>query len=79
MMINSRTISITKWLATILVITATAFNSLGYYPIGPIINTFAGLLWCAVSIAWNDKALMVTNFTITFVCIAGLAFNFGAV
>lgn len=66
-----------KWTATALVIIATAFNSLGYYPIGPIINAAAAMLWCIVSVAWKDKALMVTNFTIATVCILGLIISLG--
>ncbi len=69
----------TKWVATVLVVIATGLNSLGMYPLGPLVNMVAGLLWLVVAIAWNDRALIVTNFTITFVCVIGLLLNFGVI
>lgn len=69
----------TKWVATVLVILATGLNSLAIYPLGPLVNILAGLLWLVVSIVWNDRALIVTNFTITFVCVIGLLINFGVI
>ena len=68
-----------KWSATFFVILGTLFNSLGMYPLGPLVNMVAGVLWLVVAIAWNDRALIVTNFTITFVCVIGLLLNFGVI
>lgn len=69
----------TKWLATFLVVVSTALNSLAIYPLGPLVNIIAGLLWLVVAVAWGDRALVVTNITITFVCIIGLLINFGII
>ena len=65
-----------KWLATIAVITGTAFNSLGMYPQGPMVLVVAGVLWLMVSIHWKDKALIITNGTLTLVSISGLLINY---
>jgi len=65
-----------KWLATIAVITGTAFNSLGMYPQGPMVLVVAGILWVIVSVHWKDKALIITNGTLTIVSITGLAINY---
>ena len=65
-----------KWLATIAVITGTAFNSIGMYPQGPMVLVVAGILWLTVSIHWRDKALIITNGTLTLVSISGLLINY---
>jgi len=65
-----------KWLATIAVIAGTAFNSLGMYPQGPMVLVVAGILWVIVSVHWKDKALIITNGTLTIVSVTGLAINY---
>ena len=65
-----------KWAATATLILATAINSLGYYPLGPILYLISGVLWIYVSIVWREPALIVTNVVITTVGAAGLLYNF---
>ena len=65
-----------KWLATFFVILGTVFNSLDMYPLGPMVMIVAGVMWCVVSVHWNDRALIVTNFTLTFVSIFGLMMHY---
>ena len=50
-----------KWSATAVLIVGTAVNSLGYYPLGPIILCVGGVLWTIISIRWKEPALIVTN------------------
>ena len=65
-----------KWAATAAVIFGTALNSLGLYPYGPMVLVIAGILWVVVSIHWKDKALIITNGTLTIVSVTGLAINY---
>lgn len=64
-----------KWVATATLILATAVNSLGYYPLGPVLYILSGVLWVYVSIAWREPALIVTNVVITTVGALGLVYN----
>lgn len=50
-----------KWIATVVLIIGTGINSLGYYPLGPIMLLVGGLFWLVVSIRWREPALIVTN------------------
>lgn len=68
--------NILKWTATVLLIIGTGVNSLGYYPLGPVILLAGGLLWFVVSIRWREPALIVTNGIMTAVAIAGLAIHY---
>ncbi|MFZ9069526.1 MAG: DUF6552 family protein, partial [bacterium] len=43
-----------KWAATAVLIVATALNSLGYYPEGPLLYLLGGLMWLSVSIMWRE-------------------------
>ena len=61
-----------KWLATIILIIGTAINSLGYYPIGPIVLALGGFIWLVVSIIWREPALIVTNGVLFVVGVSGL-------
>ena len=67
----------TKWIGTALLIAAAAFNSLGMYPIGPVVSAIGGVLWTIVAITWKDTALIVTNLTLTSVLVIGLIINLG--
>lgn len=67
-----------KWAATVAVIFGTALNSFGFYPYGPMVLVVAGILWLIVSIHWNDKALIITNGTLTLVSLTGLIATFVA-
>lgn len=61
-----------KWLATFTLIVGTAVNSLGHYPLGPIILIIGGLIWLIVSVMWKEPSLIVTNSVLTLVAIGGL-------
>ena len=50
-----------KWIATFVLIIGSFVNSMGYYPLGPSILVFGGILWLWVSIKMKDKPLIVTN------------------
>ena len=62
-----------KWLATAVLIAGTAVNSLGFYPLGPIILAVGGVLWLIVSLMWREPALIVTNAVMLATGLAGLA------
>lgn len=64
-----------KWVATAVLIVATALTSLNIYPLGPILFLIGGLLWLVVSIMWKEPALIVTNFTLALVNAIGLIYN----
>lgn len=53
--------TIIKWTATFVLIVGSFINSMGYYPLGPIILVLGGFLWLWVSIRMKDRPLMVTN------------------
>ena len=65
-----------KWSATFFVILGTVFNSLDMYPFGPMTMVVAGIMWFVVSVYWNDRALIVTNGTLTFVSLFGLIMHY---
>lgn len=50
-----------KWTATFVLIIGSFINSMGYYPLGPAILVFGGMLWLWVSIKMKDRPLIVTN------------------
>jgi len=64
-----------KWTATITLIVGTAINSLGFYPLGPIILIMGGLLWMVVSIRWKEPAMIVTNAVMCITAIIGVTYN----
>lgn len=64
---------ILKWLATAILILGTAVNSLGYYPLGPIILVAGGVVWLVVAVMWKEPALIITNAVMSAVGAGGLA------
>lgn len=54
-----------KWIATAVLIVASAVNSLGYYPLGPALLLFGGVIWLICSIMMRDRQLIVTNSVMT--------------
>jgi hypothetical protein len=64
--------SVLKWLGTVTLIVGTGVNSLGYYPLGPLILLLGGAFWLAVSIRWREPALIVTNAVMFLTAAAGL-------
>ena len=65
-----------KWIATAILIIGTGVNSLGYYPLGPIILIIGGFIWLAVSIAWREYSLILTNGVMSLTGIAGLFWKY---
>ena len=64
-----------KWIATVILIVGTGVNSLGYYPLGPIILVGGGFVWLAVSIAWQEPSLIITNGIMSVTGLAGLLYK----
>ncbi len=65
-----------KWLGTGILIVGTLINSLGYYPLGPLILAVGGILWLIVSIRWREPALIATNAVMCICGAAGLIWRF---
>jgi len=63
-----------KWIATGILIVASALNSLGYYPIGPILYLLGGLTWLIVSCMWKEWSLIITNITLASINAIGLSY-----
>ena len=63
---------ILKWTATAILILGTAVNSLGYYPLGPIILVAGGVVWLIVAVMWKEPALIITNAAMSAVGAGGL-------
>lgn len=66
---------ILKWLGTFTLIAGTAVNSLGFYPLGPIILAVGGIFWLIVSVRWKEASLIVTNIVMTVTGISGLVYT----
>jgi len=49
------------WIATLVLIVASAVNGLGYYPLGPLMLATGGLLWLLVGVMRRDWPIIVTN------------------
>ena len=71
-----KTDQILKWTATAILILGTAVNSLGYYPLGPIILVAGGIVWLTVAIMWKEPALIITNAVMSAVGAGGLLINY---
>ena len=63
---------ILKWVATSILILGTAVNSLGFYPLGPIILVVGGIVWLVVAVMWKEPALIITNAVMSAVGAGGL-------
>ena len=61
-----------KWTATSILILGTAVNSLGFYPLGPIILVVGGIVWLIVAVMWKEPALIITNAVMSAVGAGGL-------
>lgn len=67
---------ILKWTATVILILGTAVNSLGYYPLGPVILVIGGIVWLTVAVMWKEPALIITNAVMSAVGAGGLLINY---
>ena len=61
-----------KWIGTSILILGTGVNSLGIYPLGPILLGLGGLVWMTVGIMWKETSLIVTNLVLSLVTFIGL-------
>lgn len=61
-----------KWIGTSILIVGTGVNSLGIYPLGPILLGLGGLVWMTVGIMWKETSLIVTNLVLSLVTFIGL-------
>lgn len=67
-----------KWVASILMLSAMAFRSVGGYPEYDITLSFFGcILWLWVSLEWRDRALIILNASAVFMLAGGLINLFG--
>jgi hypothetical protein len=64
-----------KWTATVVLIAGALVNSLGYYPLGPIMLTVGGAIWLWVSIRWREPSMIVTNTAMVVAGVSGLVYN----
>lgn len=65
-----------KWAATAILIIGTGVNSLGFYPLGPIILAVGGFIWLAVSLAWREPSLIITNAVMSITGVMGLLWRY---
>ena len=63
---------ILKWIGTTILIVGTGVNSIGLYPLGPMIMCVGGLIWMYVGILWRETSLIITNLTLSLVTLIGL-------
>jgi hypothetical protein len=61
-----------KWIGTSILIVGTGVNSLGIYPLGPLLLGIGGLVWMTVGIMWKETSLIVTNLVLSLVTFIGL-------
>ena len=64
--------NILKWIGTSVLILGTGINSLGIYPLGPILLGLGGLIWMMVGILWRENSLIVTNLVLSLVTFIGI-------
>ena len=64
--------NILKWIGTGILILGTGINSLGIYPLGPILLGLGGLIWMTVGILWKENSLIVTNLVLSLVTFIGI-------
>lgn len=74
---NNQITNTLKWLGTLTLIVGVGINSLGYYPLGPIVLMFGGVIWVVVGYMWQENSIILTNLIITLVSIIGLCVNYG--
>ena len=63
---------ILKWIGTSILVIGTGVNSLGIYPLGPILLGLGGLVWMTVGILWKENSLIITNLILSLVTFIGL-------
>jgi uncharacterized protein with PQ loop repeat len=63
------------WIATLVLIVASAVNGLGYYPLGPLMLATGGLLWLLVGVMRRDWPIIVTNAVMSTVGLATIIYT----
>ena len=64
-----------KWIATVILIIGSGINSLGIYPLGPIVIIAGSFIWLIVSIMWKEPALIITNGVLVVVSTGALLYH----
>ena len=64
-----------KWIATAVLIIGTAVNSLGIYPLGPLLLVLGGFIWLSVAVKLKDRPLIVTNLVMSLVGLIGVVWT----
>lgn len=72
---NMTVAEILGWVATTVLIIASGVNGLGYYPTGPLMLAFGGLLWLAVAVMRKDWPLIITNAVMSVVGIGTIIYS----
>lgn len=65
-----------KWIATATLAVGISVNSLGLYPLGPIILIAGAIIWGYVACVWRDAAMITTNVVMALAGIGGLLYNY---
>lgn len=74
-MVNDRINLWLEWTGTAILIIGTAVNSMGYYPLGPILLCLGGVFWLIVSIRWRKASLIVVNSIMMMTAVTGLLYK----
>ncbi len=66
-----------KWVATICVMAAVIFRSMGpeWYAYDMFFGTAGTIMWAWVAIVWKDTALILLNVVMTILLISGIIQN----
>lgn len=65
-----------EWVATVELIVATAVNSAGIYPLGPILLILGGILWLIIGLQWKKHSIVITNAVMVLSGIGGVAWKY---
>ena len=71
---NEKSVWLTKWFASIMILLAVAFRSAGdqYYMFDLYLSLIGSIGWLTVSIAWKDRALIMLNTVMTLTLLTGI-------
>ena len=73
---SRKQVNMAKWMATVTLITGSAVNGYGIYPLGPFILMLGGFIWLAVAIKIQDYPLITTNAVMTAVTALALILHY---
>lgn len=71
---SDKAVWLTKWFASGIILFAVAFRSAGeeYHALDLYCSLAGSLGWLAVSLAWNDRALILLNSVMTVTLLTGI-------